>query len=252
MRFDIPKKIFALIFLALTCQAALADELLVSAASSLSNAFKEIGQAYEGKYPKSKVAFNFAASGALVQQIAKGAPVDVFASADQETMDLAEKQGLVAAKTRHDFARNRLVLIVPVKSKLTIKNLSDLAQQGVTRVAIGNPASVPVGRYSKHALDAAKMWAGIESKMIRTQNVRQALDYVARNEVDAGFVYASDAALMPGKVQIAFVVPLVMAIKYPLAQTSNSSNPVAATRFNDFVRSNTGQAILAKFGFQQP
>jgi len=131
---------------------------------------------------------NFAASGALLQQLAKGAPVDVLASADQETLDQAAKQGLIQPASRRDFVRNTLVLVVPAGSKLAPKSLAELAQPAYGKVAIGNPASVPVGRYTQDALEAARLWPALSAKAVNTLNVRQSLDYVARGEVDAGFV----------------------------------------------------------------
>ena len=232
--------------------SALAAELTVSAASSLSNAFKEIAELYQAQHPAAKVALNFGASGALLQQLAKGAPVDVFASADQETMDMAQRQGLVKAADRHDFVRNTLVLIVPLDSTSVPRRLEDLVPPSVKRIAIGIPNSVPVGRYTKHALEAAKLWTVLAPKAINTQNVRQSLDYVARGEVDAGFVYATDAALMQDKVKVAFEVPLEMAIRYPIARTAASSNAAEAERFVRYVRSPAGQAVLLKFGFRKP
>lgn len=229
-----------------------AAELTVSAAASLTNAFKEIGQAYEAQYPGSKVLFNFGASGALLQQVAKGAPVDVFASADQETMDEAQKQALIQPASRQDFVRNTLVLIVPTDSKQTLTSLADLARPAVQRIALGNPASVPVGRYSRHALEAAGLWATLEPRFINATNVRQALDYVARGEVDAGFVYATDAALMKDKVRVALEVPLEVKIRYPLALTTGSSHKEEAARFIAFVKAPVAQAVLSRYGFQKP
>ncbi|NMM88603.1 molybdate ABC transporter substrate-binding protein [Rhodococcus sp. SRB_17] len=231
---------------------ALAADLTVSAAASLTNAFKDIAQGYEAQHPGTKVRLNFGASGALLQQIAKGAPVDVFASADQETMDAAQKQGLVAAADRKDFVRNRLVVIVPADAKTVPARLGDLAQPGFARVAIANPASVPVGRYAQTALQAARLWPALQAKAIPTQNVRQSLDYVARGEVDAGFVYATDAALMKDKVKVAFEVPLDTAILYPIAKTAASGNAAAATSFIDYLATPAAQGILARYGFAKP
>ncbi len=229
-----------------------AGDVTVSAASSLTNAFKDIAQAYETAHPGTHVLLNFGASGALLQQIAKGAPVDVFASADRETMDMAVAQRLVTSNARRDFARNGLVLVVPRGSTLSMTRLRDLGQPSVRWIAIGNPASVPVGRYTRHALNAAKLWPTLSTKVITTQNVRQSLDYVARGEVDAGFVYATDAALMPGKVKVAFEVPLEVAIRYPIAPIADSANTAEANRFIAYVLSPAGQAILAKYGFRKP
>lgn len=249
-------RLLALLVLSCMAWTAQAAELTVSAAASLSNAFKDIGQAYAVHFPQDKVLFNFGASGALLQQISKGAPVDVFASADQETMDQAQQRKLIDASSRVDFVRNSLVLIVPANSPLKLASLADLANAQVQRIAIGNPASVPVGRYTQQALEAAKLWPMAQEKMISANNVRQALDYVARGEVDAGFVYATDAALMKDKVRVAFAVPLATTISYPIArlQSSPPDSPQAASaqRFIDFLSSKEAQAILSQYGFLQP
>lgn len=227
-------------------------EITVSAAASLANAFKVVAQAYEAQYPGSKVRLNTAASGALLQQMAKGAPVDVFAVADQQTMDQARAQGLVVVASRHDFAGNTLVLVQPANATLRLRSLPDLALPAVMRVAIGNPASVPAGRYTQAALAAAGLWPVVNAKAVQTLNVRQALDYVARGEVEAGFVYASDAALQPDKVNIAFVVSPPQRIRYPIAVTTAAANPAEARRFVAFILSPAGQAILARHGFLKP
>jgi molybdate transport system substrate-binding protein len=231
---------------------ARAGELTVSAAASLTDAFKEMARQFSARTPGTTVALNFGASGALLQQLAKGAPVDVFATADQETMDSAQKQGLLQSASRRNFAANALVLVVPADSALKLAKLGDLALPAVTRVAIGAPASVPVGRYTKQALEAAQLWRALAPKMISTQSVRQSLDYVARGEVDAAFVYATDAALMPARVRQAFGVPLATRITYPVALVAGGSRPAEAQRFVDFVLSPQGQAILATFGFGKP
>ena len=252
MQSPVWKRFLAATTLLCAAGASLAADITVSAASSLTNAFKEIAQGYEAQHPGSKVALNFGASGALLQQLSKGAPVDLFACADQETMDTAVRQGLVKAADRRDFVRNTLVLIVPADSTSQLTRLADLAQPGVKRIAIGIPASVPVGRYTKHALEAARLWAAVAPKAINTQNVRQSLDYVARGEVDAGFVYATDAALMKDKVRVAFEVPLDIAISYPIARTAGAANAAEAERFVSYVLSPAGQAVLARLGFRKP
>lgn len=231
---------------------AQAGELTVSAASSLTQAFKGVAQAYERQHAGTTVALNFGASGALLQQVARGAPVDVLAVADEETMDAAEQQRLVRAGQRRDFARNALVLVVPRDGKLPIARLQDLALPAVQKVAFGNPASVPAGRYAQRALEGAGLWTVVSAKAIHTQNVRQSLDYVARGEVDAGFVYATDAAIMRDQVRVAAVVPLDVAITYPIAPIATSANAAEAGRFVAFVLSPTGQAILEKHGFGKP
>ncbi|MBL8541505.1 MAG: molybdate ABC transporter substrate-binding protein, partial [Betaproteobacteria bacterium] len=159
---------------------ALAEELVVSAAASLTNAFKGIGASFEQTHPGVKVVFNFAASGPLLQQIAQGAPADIFASADQESMDKAQQQNLIVAATRTDFVANKLVLVTPADSALGVKSLADLTKPEVKRIAIGSPTSVPAGRYAKGALEAAKLWDTLTPKFVFADSVRQALAYVAR------------------------------------------------------------------------
>lgn len=207
---------------------------------------------FEAANPGAKLQFNFAASGALLQQIEKGAPVDVFASADQETMDQAQTKGLVRAAQRRNFVSNVLVVIVPTTSANVPKAMGNLTHVAYQRVAIGVPASVPVGRYTKGALEAAGHWAAIEPKMIGANNVRQVLDYVARAEVDAGFVYATDAALMPDKVKVALTVPTTTPILYPVAPIATSPNAMLALRFVEFLGGAPAQAMLANHGFGKP
>jgi molybdate transport system substrate-binding protein len=232
--------------------SAMAADLVVSAAASLTNAFTDIGREFERARPDTKVVFNFAGSGQLLQQIAKGAPVDVFASADQETMDKAEAEGLVEAGTRADFVSNALVVVVPIDSKLFLTSLNDLAKGEFHHVAIGNPESVPVGRYSKSVLVASGQWSVLEPKMVNTQNVRQSLDYASRGEVEAAFVYRTDAAILPDKVRIALEVPTQKPILYPIAVMKGSSSKAGAGEFVIFVRSDAGRKILQKYGFGQP
>ncbi|MDP4300019.1 molybdate ABC transporter substrate-binding protein [Leptothrix discophora] len=231
---------------------ALAAEVTVSAAASLTNALREVAPLYEVAYPGAQVQLNFGASGALLQQIAKGAPVDVFASADQETMDQAQARGLVLAAQRRDIVRNALVVIVPARAARMPAAIGDLAQPDYGRIAIGLPASVPVGRYTQGVLEAAGLWRAVEPKMIGASSVRQALDYVARAEVDAGFVYATDAALMPDKVKVALTVPTRSPVRYPAAPLVGAPNPVDAARFVDFLGSPAAQAVFARHGFGRP
>jgi molybdate transport system substrate-binding protein len=237
---------------ALAWGSASAADLTVSAAASLTNAFKELAPMFEAQNPDTQVRLNFGASGALLQQIAKGAPADVFASADVETMDQAQVQSLVRGGERRNFVSNSLVVVVPSDAKAVPKAVADLGGTGYARIAIGLPASVPVGRYAQGVLQKAGLWAAIEPKTIGAQNVRQALDYVARGEVDAGFVYATDAALMPDKVKVALTVPTGTPILYPIAPVATAPNAAAAQKFVAFVLSPPAQAVLAKYGFAKP
>ena len=229
-----------------------AAELTVSAAASLSSALRDLAPRFEAAHPGTKLQFNVGASGALLRQITAGAPVDVFASADQETMDQAQAQGLIVGAQRRNIVSNVLVVVTPNASANAPKALADLTKASYARIAIGLPASVPVGRYTKSTLEAAGMWSVIEPKTIRAQTVRQALDYVARAEVDAGFVYATDAALVRDKVKIAFAVPTPTPILYAAAPLAASPNAALAQQFVEFLVAPQAQTVLARFGFGKP
>lgn len=231
---------------------AMAADVTVSAAASLSNAFKELGPAFEAQNPGSRLLFNFAASDALLAQISKGAPVDVLATADQETMDRAEAQKLLLPGSRFNFVSNELVLVTPAEGGAALSSLADLARPAVKRVALGKPEGVPAGRYAKAALESAKLWAAVEPKAIYAIHVRQALDYVARGEVDAGFVYATDAMAQKDKVKLLFAVPTDTAIRYPVAAIAGSNKASEARKFIDYLLSPAGQAVLARHGFRKP
>jgi molybdate transport system substrate-binding protein len=229
-----------------------AAELTVSAAASLTQAFQDMGRQFEAQHPGITVKFNFGASGALLQQIANGAPVDVFASADTDTMDKAVAKKAVNAADVKVFTSNQLVLVTPANSLAVITQLVDLKKPDIKRFAMGLPASVPAGLYAQGALDKAGLWKVVKDKVISTQNVRQALDYVARNEVDAGFVYASDAQLMAGKVKVAFQVATTAPIHYPMAKVSATKQADEASKFITFVLSQAGQSVMKKHGITAP
>lgn len=244
------RKVLAMLFACLLLPAmAGAAEMTVSGAASLTNAFTELKGVFEKENPGLVVHTNFAASNPLLRQLVEGAPVDVFATADQETMDKAVEAKVVDPATRKTFALNDLVLIVP-KDKAKPENLEALKK--MERIAIGNPASVPAGRYTKEALTNAKIWNDLEKKFILANSVRQALDYVARGEVDAGFVYATDAKQMPDKVDVALVVDGHDPVSYPVAISVTGSNPEAGKKFIELLLSPKGQEILAKYGFSKP
>lgn len=238
---------------------AVADTIAVSAAASLTNAYTELGKAFEAKNPEHKVEFNFGASGTLLQQILQGAPVDVFASADQQTMDKAVEEGMVKKDSRVDFIGNGLVLIVPKDSKLSFDSLEQLTAENVEHIAMGNPDTTPNARYARAALQKEGLWEKVEPKLVLASNVRQSLSYVSRGEVEAGFVFSTDAKQDEDKVNVALVIPTVAAgektgewvpnpIVYPIAETTQTKSKVSAD-FIAYVLSDEGQAILAKYGF---
>jgi len=240
------------IFLVKAGKAVAEQELIVSAAASLTNAFQEIGEKFSSTNPGTKVVPNFAASGALLQQIEKGAPVDVFASADEKTMDQANEKKLILPETRKNFVSNGLVLVIPLGSKIPIKSPQDLTAKEVTKVALGNPDAVPAGRYTQEALTNEGLWEKLNPKFIPADSVRQVLDYVSRGEVDAGFVFATDAAIARDKVQVVATLEKHKPILYPVAVVAATEKKDLAQRLIDFVLSREGQEILSKYGFGKP
>lgn len=230
---------------------ASAADLTVSAAASLTDAFKVLKVEFEKKHPGVTVITNFAASGALLRQLENGAPVDVFASADQKTMNQAAEKRLIVPASRVDFVQNSIVLVQPADSKVVVKHMADLTKPDVKRIAIGNPATVPAGRYSTEGIAIAKLTAALQSKLVPAESVRQTLDYVTRGEVDAGFVFATDAKHAGNKVRLVQEVPTTTRVTYPIAVIATSKNPQAKA-FINFVVSPEGQKILHTFGFKKP
>jgi molybdate transport system substrate-binding protein len=232
--------------------AVSAQQITVSAAASLTDAFKELGPKFEAAKRGATVRFNFAASGVLLQQISQGAPVDVFVSADQETMTRAADQKWIDADTRRDFVSNSLVLIEPARDGPGLRSLQDLAGANVKRIAVGKAATVPAGRYARQALDAANLWPTLAPKMVQADSVRQVLDYVGRGEADAGFVYRTDAAIMGDKVKIVLTPSGTSPVAYPLAIVADSKQKALAREFTAFLFTDAAQQTLARFGFGKP
>ncbi|AGU51297.1 putative molybdenum ABC transporter, molybdenum-binding protein ModA [Variovorax paradoxus B4] len=247
-----PLRLLSLVLALALPLGAAAQQITVSAAASLTDAFKELGPKFEAAKPGATVRFNFAASGVLLQQIGQGAPVDVFASADQETMGRAAEQNLVDTATRRNFASNALVLIEPAKGAVGVKSLQDLAGAGVRKIAVGKTATVPVGRYTRQVLDGAGLWSVLEPKFVQADSVRQVLDYVARGEVEAGFVYRTDAAVMSEKVRVAFAPTTAMPVTYPVAVVAESRQKTLAGDFVAFLSSDAAREVLARYGFGKP
>ncbi len=244
---------FAILALAVVLPwGACAQQLTVSAAASLTDAFKELAPRFEASRPGTAVRFNFAASGVLLQQINQGAPVDVFASADQVTMDRADTQRRIDSASRTNFVTNSLVLVEPAQGGVGIKALQDLDGTAVKRIAVGKTATVPVGRYTREVLEAAGLWARLEPKFVQADSVRQVLDYVGRGEVDAGFVYRTDAAVSRDKVKVVASPPGATPVSYPIAVVADSRNKDGAAAFIAFVRSQAGQQVLERHGFGKP
>ena len=244
----------ALAALLLGAPVVRAQEVTLSVAISLKDAIVELGRGFTAAHPGVALRYNFGASGDLQKQIEAGAPVDVFLSAAQRQMDELEKQSLIVATTRRAFARNVLTVVKPADSRLDVVKAVDLLEARVGKIAVGNPKSVPAGQYAEESLQKLDLWDRLQPKLVFSENVRQALDYVARGEVDAGFVYTTDAATRAQGVKEAFRPPedTYRPVIYPGAVVATSKQPALAQAFLDLLGSVPGRAVLAKYGFQPP
>jgi molybdate transport system substrate-binding protein len=223
-------------------------------AISMKDVVEALGRRFTESHAGVRLRYNFGSSGELQKQIEAGAPVDLFISAAQRQMDELEKQGLIASATRRVFARNVLVVIKPADSTLDLAKPADLLDSRVARLAIGNPRTVPVGQYTEESLRALGLWDRVHPKVVLAENVRQALDYVARGEVEAGFVYTTDAATRPGQVKEAFRPPedSYRPIVYPVAVVKDSGHRALAEAFIELLLGRDAQAVLTRLGFQLP
>lgn len=224
-------------------------EITVSAAASLKDALTEIKLQYEGKKPGIKLVLNFGSSGTLQQQIEQGAPVDLFISAGKSQMVALEAKQLLAQDSRVNILGNELVLIVG-KANHTVRSFADLNKPEVKHIAIGQPGSVPAGKYAKETLTALKLWDGLRSKFVEAKDVRQVLTYVETGDAEAGLVYKSDTILSE-RVKIAAVAPAGShsPVVYPAAVIKASKNAAAAGELLKFLKSKEAQQVFSNYGF---
>ena len=224
--------------------------VVVFAAASLTDAVTEVGAAFT-KATGIPIKPSFAASSVLAKQIESGAPADVFFPADEEWMDYLEKKQLLAPGSRHVVLGNKLVLVAPADSTARVKITSGkalLAAIGSARVATGDPDSVPVGKYAKAALMKLGAWQQLQSRLVRAENVRAALAYVARGEAPFGIVYLTDANAEK-KVKLLDIFPEDShpPIRYPIAVTAQAD--ANAQRFAKYVAGKPASVIFEKYGF---
>jgi molybdate transport system substrate-binding protein len=220
----------------------------VYAAASLTDVMKEIASTYE-KENGDKILFNFGASSLLARQIIEGAPADMFLSADEAKMDELQRAGLIAPETRRDLLSNLLVIVVPSDSKLMIASPEDLITKS-QRIAVADPQAVPAGIYTKEYLTRLGLWQKFEPKIVPTENVRAALAAVESGNVDAGFVYKTDANIS-SKVRVAFTVAIEQGppIRYPVALIKEAKENSAAAKFLAYLQSASGRETFERYGF---
>jgi molybdate transport system substrate-binding protein len=231
--------------------SAQGKQLLVFAAASLKTALDAINQRFEHDTTR-KVTASYAASSALAKQIEAGAPADIFISADLDWMDYLARNNLIQERTRFNLLANKLVLIAPADSKLSIDIAANfpLAEAlGDGRLAMADPNAVPAGKYGKASLEALGVWASVAAKIAPAENVRAALLYVARRETPLGIVYQTDAAAEPGvKIVGTFPDDTHPPIIYPAAIIASASAPDAAA-YLAYLKSPAARSVFQDQGF---
>lgn len=226
--------------------------LIVAAAADLTPAFQELGTLFT-QQTGIEVVFNFGSTGQLAQQIAQGAPVDVFAAANQSYIAELEQDGLVISETVALYAQGRITLWTRADSPLNFETLDDLMQPEVTRIAIANPEHAPYGVAAREALESAGLWEALEPKLILGENVAQTLQFAETGNVDVAIVALSLSiaagddgryALLPAELHN----PLDQA----LAVVSSTAHETEARQFAVFVNSEAGREIMRRYGFILP
>jgi molybdate transport system substrate-binding protein len=222
------------------------SRLMISAAASLRDAATTIARDFQARHPHARPQLNFASSGSLRRQIEHGAPVDVFLAASPDDVDALVRSGSVASADRRVFAKNRLVLV-----GAQVRALSDLGSAAVRRVGIGNPRSVPAGRYARAWLSAEGLWDAVQPKLVLGEDVRQVTGYVGRGEVDAALVYATDARVA-GLDPVVVAAEQVPEILYEAALVRSPGRRRNAGRFLEYLLSEPARRVLHDAGFLPP
>jgi molybdate transport system substrate-binding protein len=225
-------------------------ELTVCAGVGLIDVLTAINKLYMQENENVTIVANFASAGTLQEQIEQGAPADVFFSPGVKQMQQLQDGGFIINETRVDKLTNKVVLVAPVNSSLDISDFMDLVNDDVKRISIGDPESVPAGDYSKQALEQLGIYEQVKPKLILCADVRQVLGYVEAGNVDAGLVYATDAAITDS-VKIVADAPTEIngKISYPAAVIKASKNVAAAIDYISFLFSDEIIAVFQEYGF---
>ncbi len=228
---------------------ASAETVYLSAASSMTDALKDIIVSFRASHPRTKIQTNFGSSGGLAKQIDLGAPGDLYISANPKWMQYLVSKQRIAPGTDCIFAYNKLVFLGEKRlTPLTMKTLTQLE-----RIALGSPLSVPAGQYAKQAMEQAGVYSLLaeKRKLVRAKDVRQALLYADRGEVDGAFVYQTDA-LLARNAEILFTVPdeLYERVAYPLGLTVAGVKNEAAQALYEYMLNPEAKTVLQKYGFE--
>jgi molybdate transport system substrate-binding protein len=230
--------------------AAQTSTLLVAAAASLQKTLLEVTSLYAQANPNQTINYNFAASGALQQQIEQGAPADVFISAAAKQMKALQEKGLLESGTQKNLLTNQLVLIIPKQTSVSLTDFQQLVQPDVKRISVGEPRSVPAGQYATEVLKNLGILEQVQSKFVLGSNVKSVLTAVETGDVDAGIVYITDAK-GSDKVTVAATADekLHAPIVYPIAILKASKSLDESKKYVEFLQSNTAKTVFEKYGF---
>jgi molybdate transport system substrate-binding protein len=228
----------------------MADEIRVAAAISMKEALTDAAREFTAQ-TNNTVQFAFGASGELETQVKNSGNVDVFISAAAKQMDDLQEAKLIDAESRRVVAKNELVLVVPADAKNVPTDFGQLKDAAYKKIAVGEPKSVPAGDYAEKLLTTLKLMEAVKGRLVYGANVRQVLVFVERGEVDAGIVYATDAAQAGEHVKVAAKADPAdhPPIEYPAAAIAGSTHAATAAKFLAFLSSHMGEKILVAHGF---
>ncbi|WP_261129943.1 molybdate ABC transporter substrate-binding protein [Bacillus sp. Marseille-Q3570] len=247
---------FALLIVLVGCQGQSNEknqkvEVYVLAAASLNNAMKQVEKEFEDTHPEIDLITSFASSGTLQRQIEQGAPADVFISASEVEFDRLRNKELIHPDYSKTILSNELALVTNKSLHAEIQKPDDLTSDGINRISIGAPESVPAGKYAKETLEKLKLWKQIENNIIYAKDVQQVLSYIETGNVDAGFVYKSDAKTS-SKVEIQSIIEsdLHSPILYPAGVLKNTQHLEEAKQFYEFLSNKQTMETFIEFGFK--
>lgn len=224
-------------------------ELNISAAASLKEAMADLEAAYTSKNPEVSFVINYGSSGSLQQQIEQGAPCDLFISAGEKQMTALEEEGLLLDATNKDLVKNSLVLVTSNDSE--ISSIDSLNSDAVSKIALGEPSSVPAGKYADETLTSLAIKDSLNNKLVFAKDVKEVLAWTASGNADAGFVYLSDALSSDGvKIVETISEEYHSPITYPVAIIKDSDDIDAAKAFEDFLFTDEAQEIFEKYGYK--
>jgi molybdate transport system substrate-binding protein len=235
-----------------------ARTLTVATDSSLLKAMSEVARGFEATRPGLRVVLVAGEPGAMLAQIANpeaATRFDVLAGTDAETAALGMQRRLLRPEVRSAFAGNALVLVAPPAggiSTVRVERLADLARPEVLRIAIGRINDLPVGRYAREAINAQRLWPSVQRKLVQADSGAKVLELVQQGDVDAGFVYASDAAAAGASVRTVVTLPTVTPIRYGALVVAASPQAALAAEFLEHLRSETTRAVWQRAGLALP